>query len=343
MSLDIENPVELLAYLREEGHIGAAETPEMRTLAGGVSNRTVLVTRASGEAWVLKQALAKLRVQVDWFSSPTRVHREAMGLRTLAQLTPPGTIPTLFFEDHGAHLLGMAAVAQPHENWKQMLLSGQLDLDHVAQFAQILAAIHGGAWRQRTTLAPEFADRSFFESLRLEPYYGYTAEQLPGAADFLRTLIAETRQRTLTLVHGDYSPKNVLVHKGRLILLDHEVIHWGDPAFDIGFAMAHLLSKAHYLPNQRTAFAQAAQLLWSRYKHAMTLEAQEAEPWLHELERFAMRHTLACLLARSAGRSPLEYLSTTQRQNQAAAAQIVIDDKAESMEELIHGFVNRLL
>ncbi|MEZ4663280.1 MAG: phosphotransferase [Caldilineaceae bacterium] len=340
MSLDIENPAELLAYLRREGHIGARETPEMRTLAGGVSNRTVLVTRAAGEAWVLKQALAKLRVQVDWFSSPTRVHREAMGLRTLRQLTPPGTIPALIFEDHAAHLIGMAAVAQPHENWKQMLLAGHLDLDHVAQFAQILAAIHGGAWRQRATLAPEFADRSFFESLRLEPYYGYTAAQLPWAADFLRTLIAQTRQRALTLVHGDYSPKNVLVREGRLVLLDHEVIHWGDPAFDIGFAMTHLLSKAHYLTNQRAAFTQAAQLFWNRYKDGLTPEGQPAESWLRELEDFAVRHTLACLLARAAGRSPLEYLSPTQRQKQAAAAQVVIDDKTESMEDLIHGFVN---
>lgn len=342
MSLDIENPLELLAYLRREGHIGAAETPEMQTLAGGVSNRTVLVTRESGEAWVLKQALAKLRVQVDWFSSPTRVHREAMGLRTLAELTPPGTIPALLFEDHTAHLIGMTAVAQPHANWKQMLLAGQLELDHVAQFARILASIHGGAWRRRATLAPQFSDRSFFESLRLEPYYGYTAEQLPQAAGFLRTLIAQTRQRAQTLVHGDYSPKNVLVYNGRLVLLDHEVIHWGDPAFDIGFAMTHFLSKAHYLPDQRLDFAQAACAFWDRYIQAAMPKAPHADLWQTELEIFAVNHTLACLLARAAGRSPLEYLAADQRQHQVATAQRVIDAGPAHMNELIHAFVSQL-
>ena len=72
-SLDIEQPDALLAYLREQGHIAATEQPLIRILAGGVSNRTVLVERPTGEAWVVKQALAKLRVQVDWFSSPERI------------------------------------------------------------------------------------------------------------------------------------------------------------------------------------------------------------------------------------------------------------------------------
>src|SRR5438105_3346412 len=53
--LNIEQPEQLVAYLRDSGRIAREETPEVRVLAGGVSNRTVLVKRASGEAWVLKQ------------------------------------------------------------------------------------------------------------------------------------------------------------------------------------------------------------------------------------------------------------------------------------------------
>src|SRR5689334_25297760 len=90
--LDIEQPEELLSYLRDSGRIAPDETPEMRVLAGGVSNRTVLVKRASGEAWVIKQALAKLRVKVDWFSDVSRIHREALALKYLPQLAPSGTI-----------------------------------------------------------------------------------------------------------------------------------------------------------------------------------------------------------------------------------------------------------
>src|SRR6266511_5356309 len=129
LDLNIENPDTLLAYLRERGHVGAQEKPDIGVLAGGVSNRTVMVRRPTGEAWVLKQALAKLRVAVDWFSSPERIHREALGLRWLAWLAPPGTITPLVFEDHDHHILAMRAVPRPHDNWKALLLSGRLEID----------------------------------------------------------------------------------------------------------------------------------------------------------------------------------------------------------------------
>src|SRR5262245_19543825 len=116
--LDIEQPDQLLAYLRNTGRIKPAEQPTLQLLSGGVSNRTVLIERPSGERWVMKQALAKLRVAVDWFSSPERIHREAAGLRWLTELAPPDTIPTLLFEDHNYHLLAMQAVPYPHDNWK---------------------------------------------------------------------------------------------------------------------------------------------------------------------------------------------------------------------------------
>src|SRR5439155_6949025 len=136
-------------------------------------------------------------------------------------------------------------------------LAGRIDLDYVEQFAMILGTIHGRASESTVPLAQIFDDRSFFESLRVEPYYAYTAERVPDARAFLRALIDDTRARRFTLVHGDYSPKNILVHQGRLILLDHEVIHWGDGAFDVGFALTHLLSKANHLPAHRRAFVKA--------------------------------------------------------------------------------------
>lgn len=350
MSLNIENSLELLGYLRQRGYIGADETPAMQTLAGGVSNRTVLVTRTTGEAWVLKQALAKLRVQADWFSDPTRVHREAMGLRRLSTLTPPGTIPTLLFEDNEAHLIGMSAVAQPHTNWKELLLKGRVEQTHIEQFAQILGQIHKNAWQQREHFAAEFADRSFFESLRLEPYYAYAAQQLPTAAPFLHELIHATRQRMLTLVHGDYSPKNILIHNERLVLLDHEVIHWGDPAFDVGFSMTHLLSKAHHLVNRRRNFVHAAHLYWQRYQEAAGVETAHASGtngadtamWHSEIEAYSIRHTLACLLARAFGRSPLEYLTQSQREKQATAALSTIAARPTTLREMIGQFVDNL-
>jgi 5-methylthioribose kinase len=335
--LDIERPEALLAYLRRAGHIPADEQPVIRNLAGGVSNRTVLVERPSGEAWVVKQALRKLRVAVEWYSSPERIHREALGMRWLAQLAP-GSSTQLIFEDHTSHILAMEAVPQPHENWKSMLLAGRLESDHVGQFGRLLGVIHRAAHERRDQLAAAFSDRSFFETLRIEPYYVYTWMQIPETAQFYDALIGETRARRLTLVHGDYSPKNILVHHGRLVLLDHEVIHFGDPAFDLGFALAHLLSKAHYVHDMRAAFAAAASDYWRAYRAALG-----DVPWSPDLESRAVRHAIGCLLARVAGRSTLEYLNGEQRARQRSVALTLMRQPPLTVGDLAERFVTLLM
>lgn len=335
MSLDIENPEQLLGYLRSQGHIGITEAPEIRVLAGGVSNRTVWVKRQSGESWVLKQALEKLRTKAEWFSSLERIHREAAGMRWLYAKVP-GRITRLIFEDPAHHLLAMEAVAEPHQNWKSMLLKGELEFGHVRQFAELLGQIHQQSYLNEQARA-EFAERSFFESLRLEPYYLYTASQVQRAADFLRQLVEENRTNLLCVVHGDYSPKNVLIYADRLILLDHEVIHFGDPTFDLGFSMTHLLSKAHHVVDQREKFFEAAQLYWKHY--VQTATSPVAEPGF---ESRAVRQTLGCMLGRVDGRSPLEYLSKSERSRQRQAVLALMKNPPPTFNELIVGFAERI-
>jgi aminoglycoside phosphotransferase (APT) family kinase protein len=139
------------------------------------------------------------------------------------------------------------------------------------------------------------------------------------------------------LVHGDYSPKNILIYEGRLILLDHEVIHWGDPAFDLGFSLTHFLSKAHHLPLQRAAFAGAARLYWQVYR-----ETVGRQNWADGLENYAVRHTLGCLLARVAGRSTLEYLEPTRRRRQQAVVIGLMAAPPDTIQALVDQFVARL-
>ena len=333
-NLDIENHEDLQKYLVESHRLGNAKVLSMQNLPGGVSNRAVLVHLNDGRGWVVKQALEKLRVAVDWFSDPARIHREALGIKYLYHLAPAGSITPLIFEDEKKYILAMEAVPQPHENWKVLLLQGEIDQDDVKQFSEILAAIHRNAWEQRAQLKSTFDDDQYFESLRLEPYYAFAAQQVPQAADFLTALITETRRQKLTLVHGDYSPKNILKYNGKLIVLDHEVIHWGDPAFDIGFSLTHLLSKAHYLKKHREEFAQTALFYWENY-----IDRLGDVEWKHSLEERAVCHTLACLLARVAGRSPLEYLDDSQRQVQKDIVVRMMKNPPREISLLVDTFV----
>ncbi len=331
--LNIEQHDALCEYLRQTGRIDPNELPRCTTLDGGVSNRTVLVQRPSGESWVIKQALARLRVKDEWLADPRRVHREALGLRWLNRLAPHGHVPEFCFEDESCHLLGMTAVPQPHANWKSVLLAGGLKPDHGIAFGELLGTIHRRGYELAHETRPVFEDRTFFESLRLDPYYRSTAVRQPGAAPFYERLIADTLAVRATVVHGDYSPKNVLLYRDQLVLLDHEVIHFGDPAFDVGFALTHLLSKAHHLAGQRAAFLDAAGSFWRAYGSAAAGLAGSAG-----LEERAVRHTLGCLLARVDGRSPLEYLTDSERRVQREVVIALMAEPPRDLCSLIAAF-----
>jgi 5-methylthioribose kinase len=335
VDLNIEDFAAAAAYLCEKAFVVAGGDLSLECLPGGVSNRTVLVRFSDGRRWVLKQALPKLRVAVDWFSSPERIHREALALQWFARLAPAGSVPRFEFEDQANHLLGMDAVPFPHQNWKTALLLGNVNFNHVEQFGRLLGLVHRQA-SQACGVRQVFEDTEFFESLRLEPYYLYSAERVPESAEFLHRLVDETRLCRLTLVHGDYSPKNILLRNDKLILLDYEVAHFGEPAFDLGFSLAHFLSKAHHLTVHRALFAEAAVLYWQAYVHALG-----NVPWAHDLEPRAVRHGLACLLARVAGRSPLEYLSDAERVRQRQAVLSLLPEPPCRVQDLVSEFLSR--
>ena len=336
VDLNIEDFTAAEAYLREKGFAVAGEHLSLESLPGGVSNRTVLVRFSDGRRWVLKQALPKLRVAVDWFSSPDRIHREALGLQWFGRLAPAGSVPRFEFEDEASYLLGMEAIPFPHQNWKTVLLSGNVNLNHVQQFGRLLGLVHRRASEERD-LCQVFEDTSFFESLRLEPYYLYSAEQVPEAAEFLHRLVDETRSCRLTLVHGDYSPKNILLRNDNLILLDYEVAHFGEPAFDLGFSLTHFLSKAHHLTARRALFAEAAVCYWQAYTQALGNVL-----WARDLEPRAVRHALGCLLARVAGRSPLEYLSEAERSRQRRVVLSLLPEPPCRVQDLVSEFLLQL-
>jgi tRNA A-37 threonylcarbamoyl transferase component Bud32 len=334
MELDIEEFDALRLYLAQFPGMG---TPvSFKKLAGGVSNRVVQVTWADGRSWVLKQALSKLRVAVDWFSSPQRILVEAKALRWLNRLAPPGTTPAFRFEDPANHLMAMEAIPEDHENWKSVLLSGRVVTDHFEQFGFLLGMIHRKSVEFGPDVCAAFADPSYFESLRLEPYYLYTAERVPSASDFLRALSEETKRHKLSLVHGDFSPKNALLYRGKLVLLDYEVVHYGDPAFDVGFALTHFLSKANHMIEKRDRLTTAAAQFWRVYfKEVAPLGWDAIEPRI-------VRHILGCLLARVAGKSPLEYLTADEAARQRSLTLLLMENPPNKVEDLIDEFAEKI-
>jgi 5-methylthioribose kinase len=335
--IDIEEFDSLRQYLMERGDIKPDESVSFKRLLGGVSNRTVRVGWPDGHGWVLKQALAKLRVDVDWFSDPERIGVEAKATRWLNVLAPKDTTPLFVFEDMANHLMAMEAIPEESESWKSVLLSGRIVPNHFEQFGQLLGTIHRRSSEAGSEVSRVFGDTTYFKSLRLDPYYLYAAEKAPIAGGFLNALVEETMHHRNSLVHGDFSPKNTLIYHDKLILLDYEVVHFGDPGFDVGFALTHFLSKANHLQTERRCIGAAAALFWNVYR-------REVDPleWSHTLEPRAIRHTLACLLARVIGKSPLEYLIELEATRQLEIVLQLIAKPPSGVDDLIAAFIRKM-
>jgi len=285
-------------YLARRGVTCVA--PRITELGGGVSN-TVLLVETGDRRFVLKQALGKLRVQDDWFSDRERVFRESAAMRWLAPHLPPGSVPEVLFEDHENCLFAMSAAPREAETWKTLLLRGECDARVAESAGRMLATLVSGSWRDAESQRV-FDDQTVFDQLRLDPYYRTTASRHPELAPHFDRLMRESSARRVSLVHGDWSPKNFLVSPPAVMAIDFEVIHFGDPSFDSAFLLNHLLLKSFYRPEWSQEFAGLAGRFWEVYCAGLPPDCDWIEP--------ATLHHLGCLLlARIDGKSPAEYIT----------------------------------
>jgi 5-methylthioribose kinase len=296
--IDIENEESLAKYLRDKKLLNPKDSLVVQLLSGGVSNRTVLV-KINQTYFVMKQGLSKLRVPSDWFSNPARIQREALGMVALRSILREDQIPKLIFSDDTNNILMMEAIPQPHENFKTVLLKGKDESKHIQDMALMLASIHKKTWKNNK-YANEFLNTEFFYELRIDPYFRYCVEKYPEYSKWFQKNIFSNLEIKNCLVHGDYSPKNMLVYKNELVLLDHEVIHYGDFAFDFGFVLTHLFIKSVHLASESFLknTIEFSNTYFKEMKNLVSIEDQER----------SLHYFLACLFARVAGKSKTDYL-----------------------------------
>ena len=288
----------VLDFLRRSGLAAADETPAAAPLAGGVSSDIWKVDLRSGPVCV-KSALPRLRVAQLWEAPVERNLFEWRWMQAAAAAVP-GVAPRVLAHD-AAGVFAMEYLGGL-PLWKSELRAGRADARFARTVGERLAAIHA-ATAGRENVARLFATDANFFAIRLEPYLLATARVHPALAPALQALAERTANTRLTLVHGDVSPKNILVGAQGPVFLDAECAWYGDPAFDLTFCLNHLLLKCLWTPEAKEGFLACFTALAAGYAAGVSWE-----PW-ELLEARAASLLPGLLLARVDGKSPVEYLT----------------------------------
>lgn len=293
-----------LDELRRNGHV---LDPHARLipLNGGVSSEIFLVEDGA-QRFVVKRALAKLKVKDAWFADVRRNASERDYLEYVHAMMP-GSVPELRFISPSEDYFGMEFLGEGFTSWKQLLLAGDIRMRHAELAGSMLGEIH-----ERTssseTLRQQFDTTANFYQLRIEPYLLTTGARHPALQETFdgeATRIASVRE---ALVHGDFSPKNILIRADRLVVLDCEVAWYGDPTFDVAFFLSHLFLKSLYFAPEMRGLEDLIAAFWRTYAGARS-SANAAV-----VEQRLVRLLLMLLLARVDGKSPVEYLSQRKQE-----------------------------
>ena len=296
LDLTAENAV---AYLRDRGWIaGEARVEE---LGGGVSNQVLRVETAE-RCFVVKQSRPQLRTRDAWYSDVNRVYREQEVMEALGPLLPPLTVPEVLFTDRDNYAFAMSHAPEGAVSWKSELLAGQVDPALGERAGRVLGLMHEGSAREAENFRA-FADHVVYEQLRIDPFYRRIQERRPEVADEVGKIIEQMLTIQEALCHGDYTPKNMLLHERGFMLVDYETAHFGDPTMDLGLFLAHLTLKAARLPHRRHDYFRLMRAFCKGYREQVQFRPAE------ELERRGVQHLGVCLLARIDGTSPVEYLA----------------------------------
>ena len=292
----------IIDFLERAGLAARGEVPRFEPLCGGVSSDIWLVDTHVSKPFCVKRALDRLRVAAEWRANVARNATEVAWMRQVASMNPD-LVPAVLASDAALGVFAMEYLPPAeYDLWKSRLARGSVSEATAAEVGSRLVFIHG-SFAASTSAATEFDTGADFHALRIEPYLLATARAHPDLAPALESLAGRTERTKRTVVHGDVSPKNILLGARGPVFLDAECAWFGDPAFDLAFCLNHLLLKTLLVPEVERELLRSFDAFVQAYLRGVEWEPREA------VEERAAGLLPALLLARVDGKSPVEYLN----------------------------------
>jgi 5-methylthioribose kinase len=270
-----------LAYLRERGWLGRNEAARLEPAGDGNINWVRRVWVRGRPSFVLKHARPALERFPEYRVTTERIVFEARYFETVRPLDSGGVCPRVLAFDPEARVLLLEDLGSA-ERLDHALGRGADASSALCRLAAFLGAVHRG------TRDPGLAAR--FTNPEMQRLHGdhvfrlpYREHDFPLSPALRRRAEAVWRDAELVaridaayaryleprgaLVHADPQGGNVLLADSGPKLLDAEIAHVGDPAFDLGILLAHVWIPALARGSPRGADA-AVRALWSAYAGA---------------------------------------------------------------------------
>ena len=313
----------VVTYLSQRGLLTGEATVD--TLTGGVSCVVLAVSNADVDL-VVKQALPELKTKAKWVADQRRAIVEADAMQVYHSITPD-SVPKLIDCDAAEFTLTMSRLPRSCTNWKIDMLEGRIYPEMGAKLGKVLAAWHNAA-AVSDEIKAKFMEDSLFEQLRVTPFYRAVMDKNPVLQPVISNLINEITTVKITLVHGDFSPKNIMATTDhRPVVLDFEVAHIGNPVFDLAFLLAHLLCKIIRAtqPDEKDLLVETAKQFIASYQQTTRLSVAASLP----------RHIALIALARVEGVSPVNYLDAPAQQRLVALTKSALLDSDMTVTGLL--------
>lgn len=344
-------------YLLDRGEISSADVL-IQQLGGGVSSVVIKVMDANGgepvgtdmrtpgqikrgvpdtrmragKCMVLKQPKEHFAVATTWRVDTDRIWLERDALGMLSTVMPAGTLPAVMWADTANQILAISPAPPEYVNFKNLLLAGKIFRWPITAAARWLAQLHMATAGMAT---PElFNNQRLFQQQRIVPYLKYPQAAHPVVADRLELLGEFLLSQPVCLIHGDFSPKNILIASDAvtergIFVVDFEVVFRGQPLFDITTLMNHLLLKGFYHAPQWRPFMLLADEAWHAYQQAATPRLLAAAGQWGGILLGGL------LLARVDGQSPVEYLTDELKRQAVRDCAVALLKSGGSMDDAL--------
>ena len=276
-------------------------------LKGGVSCEIYKVDTATN-SYCIKKALKKLRVEKDWYADPIRSYYEYLWLKKTKKILPNSIPEVISYNRIKNYLIIEYLNMSKYSNLKEDLLKGKVDLNNLNKLTKKLLYIHKNLKSHYNKKI--FQSHNFnFIKLRINPYLLELNKTYPELKKYINETVKLLRNNQHTVIHADFTPKNILVSKNKQIILDAETANYGDPSFDIVSLINHLIIKLLFVNKNKKNFVLALKKIFNIYHSNVTWEEKQ------DIIKRSKTLLPLMILARVDGKSPVEYIKNNKEKN----------------------------